>query len=75
VSLTGEKLPVFLVLKGKRDARIHREVIGDFVSRGFPGGIVMTVQPNAWRIRSSCMSEVVDKLAEIGTEVSANVTS
>ena len=32
VSLAGEKLPVFLIFKAKRNARVHKEVTGNVVA-------------------------------------------
>ena len=45
--MNGEKLPVYLI-KAKPNARVHREVTGNVVARGYPENVVMTVQDNAW---------------------------
>lgn len=48
VSLAGEKLPAFLIFKAKRKARVHKEVTGNVAARGYPAGLTMTLQENAW---------------------------
>jgi hypothetical protein len=47
-SAAGEKLPLFLIFKAKRNARVHKEVTGDVINKGFPPSVVMTVQSLAW---------------------------
>ena len=48
VTQNGEKFPPFVVFKGKQGTRIHREVTGNVVLRGYPEDLVMSVQDKAW---------------------------
>ena len=48
VTLSGEKLPPFVIFAGKRKARIHRQVTVQAAERGFPGDVLYSVQENAW---------------------------
>lgn len=49
VTQDGEKLPPFIIYKAKRGARVYKEVTsGDLSAKGFPPGVVMDVQANAW---------------------------
>ena len=48
VTMSGEKLPAFIVFTGTRNGRIIREITGDVCSRGFPSTVVMSVQKNGW---------------------------
>jgi hypothetical protein len=61
VSLAGEKLPVFLIFKAKRNARVYREVTGNATARGYPPNVIMTVQENAW-CDISVMKEWVERV-------------
>lgn len=64
VTLAGEKLPVFLISKGKRGARVHKEVTGlDLVRRAFPTEVIMSVQENAW-MDTTLMKEWIDRIWE-----------
>jgi hypothetical protein len=61
VSLTGEKLPPFIVFAGKRSGRVIREVTGDVLARGFPAEVVMSVQAKAW-MDEELMLEWIDRV-------------
>lgn len=64
VTLTGEKLPMFLIFKAKRGARVHKEVTGrDLVQRGYPENVVISVQQNAW-MDTTLMKEWIDRVWE-----------
>lgn len=60
-ALNGKKLPPFVIFKGTRNARIHKEVTGNAANRGYPDGVIMTVQKNAW-MDEILMEEWVDRV-------------
>ena len=61
VTMTGEKLPAFIVFTGTRNGRIIREISGEVVSRGFPSDVVMSVQKNGW-MDEELMIEWIDRV-------------
>lgn len=48
VTMSGEKLPAFIVFIGTRNGRIMREIFEDIASRGSPAGVVMSIQKSGW---------------------------
>jgi hypothetical protein len=61
VVMDGSKLPPFIVFKGQRSGFISREITGDVIGRGYPAGVVMSVQSSGW-MDEQLMLEWVDRM-------------
>ena len=61
VTMSGEKLPPFIVFTGTRNGRIMREISGESGRNGFPSDVVMSVQKKGW-IDEELMLEWIDRV-------------
>ena len=73
VTLSGEKLPPFIVFKGSPNGRIIREVTSQAQQNGYPPNIVMTVQTNCW-MNVNLMQDCITKFG-FHSQDSANQTN